>query len=190
MLNRYDQLLTVIDLIKPRSIVEVGTWNGQNAIRMIKQAQKYRKHVVYIGYDLFETANDTTDSEELNVKGHHNVHDVEAAIRKECPDAEIQLIKGNTRDTLTHVARDFAYVDGGHSLETIASDYERVKHSKVVVLDDYYVADKEGKGPDTDLYGCNKLVATLRNALILPVGGKVKDGGVTMMALVVGGAYE
>lgn len=186
-MNRYDQLLHAIDLFKPKSIVEIGTWNGQNAIRMIKQAQKYRKNVIYIGYDLFEDANDETDLRELNVKEHHNVYDVEAAIKKECPGVELQLIKGNTKETLSYISADLCYVDGGHSLETIASDYERCKHSNVVILDDYYIADKDGKKPDTDLYGCNNLVSGLKNAIILPLGGKVKEGGLTMMAMVLGG---
>src|SRR3990167_6449628 len=100
MKNRYGKLLSAIDLFKPQSIVEIGTWNGQNAIRMIRQAQKYHKKVAYVGYDLFEEASDTTDAEELNVKAHFSENDVECDIKKACPDAEIQLIKGNTRDTL------------------------------------------------------------------------------------------
>lgn len=186
-MDRYDQLLHAIDLFKPQTIVEIGTWSGHNAVRMIKQAQKYRKNVVYIGYDLFEDATSDTDQSELNVKPHHNVFDVEATIKKSCPNAEIQLIKGNTRDTLTHISADLVFIDGGHSLETIASDYERCKHSKVIIFDDYYIADKEGKMPDIELYGCNKLVSQLHNAIVLPLGGLVKEGGVTMMAMVVGG---
>lgn len=189
-MDRYSQLLHAIDLYKPKSIVEIGTWNGQNAIRMIKQAQKYRKNIIYIGYDLFEEASNDTDTSELNVKAHFNVHDVEAAIKKECPDVELQLVKGNTRDTLTHISADLVYIDGGHSIDTIASDYERCKHSKVIILDDYYIADLDGKCPDTDIYGCNHLVSNMRNAIILPLGGKVKEGGVTMMAMVLGGSDE
>lgn len=186
-LNRYDQLLHAIDLFKPKTIAEVGTWNGQNAIRMIKHAQKYRKNVVYVGYDLFEDATAETDSAELNVKRHNHVLDVEAEIRKACPDAEIQLIKGNTRETLTPISADLAYIDGGHSVETIQHDYEMCKHSNVVIFDDFYIADKDGKCPDLELYGCNKIVADIGKAIILPVGGEVKEGGITMMAMVIRG---
>lgn len=189
-MNRYDQLLSAVDLFKPKTIVEIGTWNGHNAARMIKQAQKYRKKIIYIGYDLFEDASGTTDQDELNVKPHYNVHEIEGYIRKECPDAEIQLIKGNTRDTLTHVAPDICFIDGGHSVETIEGDYERCKHSKVVILDDFYIKDKDGLCPDTDIYGCNSLVSKLSNAIILPLGGQVTGGGLTMMAMVLGGANE
>lgn len=187
-MNRYDQLLHAIDLFKPESIVEIGTWNGDNAIRMIKQAQKYRKKVIYIGYDLFEDATSSTDEAELNVKQHNSVNDVQAKILNNCPNAEIQLIKGNTRDTLTHVAADLCFIDGGHSVETIANDYERCKHSKVVILDDFYIKDSDGKCPDIELYGCNQLVRGINGAMVLPLGGRVAPGGLVMMAMVIGGA--
>ena len=189
-MDRYDQLIHAIDLFKPETIVEVGTWNGDNAVRMIKQAQKYRKKVIYIGYDLFEDASADTDAAELNVKAHNAVDAVQAKILQACPGAEIQLIKGNTRDTLTHVAADLCFIDGGHSVETIANDYERCKHSRVVVLDDFYVNDAEGKCPDTEIYGCNSLVRGIRGAMVLPLGGKVAGGGLVMMAMVVGGGGD
>jgi predicted O-methyltransferase YrrM len=185
-MTRYDQLLHVIDLYKPESIVEIGTWNGQNAVRMIKHASRWRKNVKYIGYDLFEDASDQTDKEELNVKDHYKVADVETFIKHQCPNVEVHLIKGDTRKTLNPVVADLAYIDGGHSVETIKNDYEKCKGSSVVIFDDYYLPDNEGKCPDTSLYGCNKIVDDLPGAVVLPVGGKVKDGGITMMAQVFG----
>ncbi len=185
-MSRYDQLLHVIDLVKPQSIVEIGTWCGRSAVNMIRQAQKHRKNIRYVGYDLFEEASDITDAEELNIKKHHSLEDVEAHIIKECPDAFVNLIKGNTRDTLKPIAADLCFIDGGHSLETIRNDYDKCKHSAVIILDDYYVADKDGNIPDLDLYGCNRLVDTLDSVVILPLGNKVKTGGITQMAMVLG----
>lgn len=187
MSSRYDQLLHAIDLFKPRSIVEIGTWSGENAIRMIKQAEKYRKNVQYVGYDLFEDASNETDAAELNVKAHNSLENVENRIKLKCPNADINLIKGNTRTSLNPLRADFAYIDGGHSLETIQNDYDKCKTSSVVIFDDYYIPDAEGNIPDIEKYGCNKIVETLPNALVLPVGTKVKGGGLTQMVLVLGG---
>jgi hypothetical protein len=73
--------------------------------------------------------------------------------------AKIQLHKGNTRETLAFAAKvlpemSLIYVDGGHSLETIASDWEHVRqlmmHGTQVIFDDYY----ENR---TD-YGCKTLI--------------------------------
>ncbi len=189
-MSRYDQLLHAIDLFKPKTIAEIGTYNGQNAIRMIKQAQKYRKDITYVGYDLFEDATKETDAAELNIKKHNNVSDIEELIKTECPSAEVLLIKGNTRETLNNISADFCFIDGGHSLETIQNDFIKCKESTVIIFDDYYINDKDGNCPDLELYGCNKLLESLKNAVILPVGGKVKTGGLTLMAMVVGGKNE
>lgn len=187
-MSRYSQLIHIIDLIKPQSIVEIGTWNGNSAINMIKRAQKHRKNIAYIGYDLFEGASETTDAEELNVKDHYHVEDVEARIKKECPDARVNLIKGNTRQTLNYTSADLVFIDGGHSIETIKNDFDKCCSSKVIILDDFYVPDEIGNIPDTTLYGCNKLVSGLAGAIVLPLADRVKDGGFTQMVMVIGNA--
>lgn len=185
-MSRYDQLLHAIDLIKPQSIVEIGTWKGRSAVMMIKQAQKYRKNIQYIGYDLFEEATAETDAEELNIKQHNTVEAVEAYIMSECPDVQMNLIKGNTRKTLNNISADLCFIDGGHSLETIEHDYSKVKQSGLILLDDFYTPDDEGKCPDLGKYGCNMLVSELDGVVVLPMKNKVKTGGWTQMAMVLG----
>lgn len=171
----------------PQTIVEIGTWSGTNAVRMIKQAKKYRKNVEYLGYDLFEEATETTDVEELNLKKHFTVDAVNNYIKNECPGVEVNLIKGNTRKTLKNVVADFVYIDGGHSIETVDHDYNAVKDSKVIIFDDYYIADKDKVCQDIELVGCNKCVSKIKGAVVLPVGGEIKTGGLTMMVLMLGG---
>lgn len=185
-MTRYDQLLKLIDLFQPKSIVEVGVWNGHNAIRMIRQAQKYHKDIVYTGYDLFEEATPETDVTELNVKPHHTVQDVGNLIVQNTGIA-IDLVRGNTRQTLTpHTKADFVFIDGGHSVETIESDYMKLRQSRVVVLDDYYTPDETGACPDINIYGCNKLVNLyVRNSIVLPHKDYVSGGGHNQLVLVV-----
>ena len=189
MLGRYVQLLHAIDLFRPQSIVEIGTWSGENAIRMILRAQKYHEKVDYIGYDLFEEATPATDSAELNIKRHFHVDEVEGRIKAACPDSEIHLIKGNTRKTLTRVSADFCFIDGGHSVETISSDHARCSGSSVIVHDDYYVPDADGAMPDIGLYGCNRLMGDLahKGGFILPMADPVKGGGMVQMVMLSGG---
>lgn len=185
-MSRYEQLAAIVDLIKPRSIVEIGTNEGRSAVLMIKQAQKYRNNVQYVGYDLFEEANSETDASELNIKRHPKVDQVQAAIVAHCPGVDINLIKGNTRQTLCPLMADVVFVDGGHSIETIAGDFDKVRHSSVIILDDFYTPDEDGKCPDINLYGCNKLVESLPSVVLLPMKNKVKTGGWTQMAMVIG----
>lgn len=183
-MSRYNQLLTLIDQHKPKRLLEIGVWNGQNAIRMINQAKKYHSNVDYQGYDLFEDATADDDAREFNVKGHNQLRAVQAEIRA-ATGAEVLLVKGNTRETLSEgMTRDFAFIDGGHSVETIASDYDRLKDCKVIVLDDYYTSDGQGC-PDTSKYGCNTLVASLSIPFdILPAKDSVKGGGYTQLVLI------
>jgi hypothetical protein len=178
-MSRYLELLELIDKYKPQSLVEIGVWNGANAIRMINRAKQHHADVTYTGYDLFEEASADTDSKEFNVKSHNHMNAVAAYIRSETGVTPV-LVKGDTNVTLpTKTIADFVFLDGGHSIETITNDYSKVGLSKVVVLDDYYT-----NGPNTEKYGCNKVVANLKNITIMPTKDPVKGGGFTQLVVV------
>ena len=179
-MSRYNQLLDIIDEIKPRDICEIGTWNGNNAIRMIQQASKYRnvKDIWYQGFDLFETQTPEQFVRELSKHGHS-----EKIVRKrlEATGADIELVKGDTCKTLDGVitAPDLCFVDGGHSEETIQNDgiwslAILEDNNVVVVFDDYY---HEGK---PEGMGCNKFIDNLDKSRFeithLPVRTKTNDG--------------
>ena len=55
--NRYEQLADLIRHYKPKSILEVGTWNGGRAIEMALAAFETQDSITYYGFDLFEDAN-------------------------------------------------------------------------------------------------------------------------------------
>lgn len=176
-MSRYLELLELIDKYKPKSLIEIGVWNGANAIRMINRAKQHHSAVTYIGYDLFEDASADTDSKEFNVKSHNHMNAVAAYIRSET-GVTPKLVKGDTNVTLPKgLIADFVFLDGGHSVQTIAHDYECVKGSAVVVLDDYYT-----DGVDTQKYGCNSIVAPLQKT-IMPTKDPVKGGGFTQLVV-------
>ena len=180
---RYDKLLQLIDIFQPSSIVEIGTWNGDNAVRMITAAQKYSNVVGYIGYDLFEDATAEINEKEFNVKYPANYDVVQEKLWD--TGAQIALIKGDTNKTLNPVMADFAFIDGGHSVETIRNDYEKLKHSSVIVFDDYYSPDVNGAMPDINQVGCNRIVEALPHAVI-ETTDKVAGGGYVNLAVVFG----
>lgn len=180
-MNRYDQLLTIIDLIQPKSIIETGVFNGINAIRMIQRAEQYHPKITYTGFDLFEDATAETDAVEYNVKKHCGIEAVGAKIQKHCPNAFVILFKGDTKKTLPDMVADMAFIDGGHSVETIANDYERLRSCSTVVFDDYYSPNPNGACPDITKVGCNFI-----KGLVLPVKHPLKDdAGFTQMMMVV-----
>lgn len=159
-MSRYAQLLDVIDEIKPRMIVEIGTWNGHRALQMIQQAARYKpiEDVCYQGFDLFdEQTGEHLRSELSKVSWPMNV----VRRRLEATEAEIELVCGDTRKTLRNavVAADLYFIDGGHSEDTIRNDWffvmTRASQSSVIVFDDYYHTGKpEGMG-------CNETVDAL-----------------------------
>lgn len=173
---RYDQLLRAVREKQPKAILEVGTWNGERALQMLNIAPD----AVYYGFDLFEDATPETDAEELNVKAHHYIERVAMKLGERA-----HLFKGNTRETLKAFNEpvDFVWLDGGHSVETIRSDWENVKRVLTpdawVFLDDYYT----GPEIDTSRFGCNQLVADLKHE-VLPERDPVSGGGWVQMVRV------
>lgn len=173
---RYDQLTLACYLAQPDTILEIGTWNGNRALALLQVAP----HARYFGFDLFEDATTETDAEEMNVKAHWSLEDVAAKLK----GYPAVLTKGNTRYTLPDFNHpvDFVWMDGGHSVETIASDFANVRRVATpdaeIYLDDYYT------GPiDTEQFGCNKLVADLKHE-VMPMRDPVAGGGWVQMVRV------
>ena len=140
--NRYYCLAKEIAKLKPNTILEVGTHNGRSARIMLEEAVKHNSSVKYFGFDLFEDM-----TEELAVEEHHGkkLPTMSIASQKLAP-YNVAFIKGNTKETLREFSHDepidFVFIDGGHSVETIQSDWDNVKRlisdSSVVIFDDYY----------------------------------------------------
>lgn len=182
-MSRYDQLIALVRERQPGTILEIGAWNGRRALEMLQACPTAR----YIGFDLFETADDITDREEFNVKSHSTA----AAVRQRLLGHDVLLVQGNTRDTLPPFSAshpnqvDLAFIDGGHSVETIRGDWECVrtmmKPGGVVIFDDYYSGMPPRRIAEV---GCNRIVEGLENARILPAKDVVEGGGAVQMVQV------
>ncbi len=178
---RYEQLIFMVLRDKPEVVVEIGTWNGIRAKEMFLA----NPNMTYYGFDLFETASPDTDAHEKNVKAHFSKEQVEARLGIH----NATLIRGNTNETFTLWADehpesvDLVYIDGGHSVETIQSDYMNalkvIKPGGKIVFDDYYE-----DMPDIDLYGANRVLEQSgRDYHVLPMKDPVVGGGFTKMAV-------
>lgn len=151
-MNRYKQLIEIVEERQPKRILEVGTWNGRRAVEMLEVAPLAH----YYGFDLFEDATKETDEEEFNVKAHTSMETVQGYLDQYFP-GQYELYKGNTRETLRYFQEeiDFAFIDGGHSEETIKSDLEQVMRlmkKGTIILDDFY------KGVFKEGVGCNNVL--------------------------------
>jgi len=194
--NRYWRLAELVQLQRPRQIIEIGTWNGERAVELLAAGLAVRPDVHYIGFDLFEQANEASNAREMNVKPATPLAAVERRLEQfiNCyPNppyfASMQLIPGDTRKTLEGVeppfpwADTFVFLDGGHSVETIGSDYQNVKKAAVIAFDDYYTPDDRGGFIDIDQFGCNRIVDAIGGFYLLPERDPVAGGGTVQMAV-------
>ena len=203
--GRYKQLADLIRHFKPKTILETGTWNGGRAIEMALAAFENTDKVEYYGFDLFEDATTETDLEEFNVKAHNKLAAVEQRLtdfsnkmKEKNKTFTFVLTKGNSRETLKAEnlfnflpTIDFALIGGGNSIKTAQSDYDYLKHISVVVLDHYFLADKEGNDVQDKFKGINKVIEKLPKTIkknILPSADRVRGGGHTHLACVVNDA--
>ena len=157
--NRYFCLSKEVAKLKPKTILEIGTHNGRSASIMMQEAVKHNPYVKYFGFDLFEDM-----TEELAVEEHHGKKLPSMSIASQkLASYDVTFFKGNTKETLSEFTPetpiDFVFIDGGHSVETIQSDWDNVKRlisdSSVVVFDDYYKERED--------VGCKSVVDSLQN---------------------------
>ncbi len=165
--RRYRQILRVVERLRPRSILEVGVFQGRRGVEMIEAATLSRpvEEIEYFGFDLFDKMTSDVMRDELS-KWPNPIGEVTA--RLEATGASIELHAGFTQETLpaflaTNLERriDFIFLDGGHAVETIRSDWSylhQFMHPKtVVVFDDYYLDCPHL----TNKFGCNSVVESL-----------------------------
>lgn len=161
--SRYDYLLALFKLHDPKSMVEIGVWRGDRAVRFLSEGKSLR---CYIGFDLFEEMTDEKYVQES--MGLCSPNERQQVMQRLLPVAylnscKIDLVAGLTEYTLRRFVNeggksfDFIYIDGGHSLETVANDWKfaekMMSRNGLVVFDDYYLND--------DTRGVKKLVDDL-----------------------------
>jgi len=144
--TRYQHLFSEIRTRQPRHIMEIGTWSGQNALKMIKAAAVHRpaSEIYYYGFDLFESMTEDIYLAEVS-KRPPSQEEVQRLL--EATGANIKLFVGDTNVVLSQVlpqlpAPDFVFIDGGHSISTIQNDWDLIKpelsEKSVVIFDDYW----------------------------------------------------
>ena len=185
--GRYANLFKIIFEHRCRRILEIGTYDGAHAIRMIQTAGIHYpvNQIEYVGFDLFELLTDEKCEEEFAKRPPH-LFEVESRLKK--TGANVTLYQGNTRTALPKAKNglgifDFIFIDGGHSVATISSDWNSVREligdKTIVIFDDYYI------NPDSRLdgLGCQKIIDSLDKNLyevqvLKPKDTFVKEWGI------------
>lgn len=156
--RRYNNLYTIIQKNKCRRLMEIGTWDGNHAIKMINAAGLNfpPEMIEYYGFDLFETSNDATLEKEFSKGRPSSSSFVKSKLN--ITGAKISLFKGDTQEVLPKIIKelpmmDFVFIDGGHSIETVNNDWHHVQElmdkNTIVIFDDYY---------NINHVGCKKVI--------------------------------
>lgn len=151
--KRYAHLLINVLFSCPKSILEIGVYQGRRSKEMIEAAKVFSETVYFYGFDLFELMNEELLKKEISKFPLTENH----IFNKLKKTAYVKLYKGFSDKTLPkfvdkQIPIDFVFIDGGHSRDTIYSDWKNVekiiKNNSVVMFDDYYIGKKN------DSYGC------------------------------------
>jgi hypothetical protein len=173
--KRYAQLLLIVFLKRPKSIVEIGVYKGKRSKELIEVAKIFNNKINYYGFDLFDLFNRKIDLKEFSKKPNSE-NDIKYKLSKL---ANVMLFKGFTHNTLPTFNKkiDLIFIDGGHSVKTIANDWHYVKkmmHKDTYVLfDDYYSNNKK----IIRKFGCNNIIRDLPDIYqsnVLPIKDKIK----------------
>ena len=202
--SRYQQLADIIRHYKPKSIIEVGTWNGGRAIEMALAAFENQDEILYRGFDLFEDGTLETDAEEFNLKAHNTqsavikrLQDFRAKMMEKKKVFTFEIGKGNSKEILkdrTDLDADFVLIGGGNSIPTAKSDYDNLKHNPIVVMDNFFREDEDKNNAPEKYQGTNKVIDKLPKGKkkgvrrwVVPSQDRVRDGGYTHLAVILNG---
>jgi predicted O-methyltransferase YrrM len=166
-LDRKNYILKYIRKNKPKTILEIGVFNGTFTRRMLLNATSSINEIVsYTGVDLFEDLSNETYKKEISLwaSKQDSVHKDLAKIK----NTKINLLKGYSRDVLPllegKIKFDLILIDGGHSYETVKTDFyfarNLVSLNGAIFFDDYV----NKQGVINDGYGINKVVDDIDRA--------------------------
>jgi predicted O-methyltransferase YrrM len=197
--QRYAAVTQAIRAGNAKALLEVGTWNGERALAMAEAALQVSSKASYVGFDLFEHMTEGKSKAEFNAKTptpETLVRGKLETFRAKHLGFSYWLWKGDTRETLPRYLAesgpgsiDFVWLDGGHSVETVASDWENcrkaVRPGGVILLDDFY---SQLSPAFLKQFGCNVLVDRLIrekcDVTLLPVKDPVVGGGLVQIVRV------
>lgn len=163
--RRYEHLYYQMeDLLRDDSkgymkILEIGVYDGGTAEGLIKLCISMNCTPHYSGIDLFEEMTRERQKKEIGKsKLCPSIEKVRARLRSASMIGTnirgyVDIFKGDSVDLLPKFVekgakhfQDFIFIDGGHSIETVRSDWSCVRSlmhdSTVVMFDDYYHHDK------------------------------------------------
>lgn len=166
---RYKQLYKIIKKRKPKNILEIGVYDGENAIRMLKINSNIKKN--YYGFDLFEDLDQLQLKKEIAIQPL-NLKQIKTKLTK-IKNVNINLYKVNTINLDKEFFKDFSkmdliFIDGGHSIQTQRNDWRIIQNlitqNTIVIIDDYWNIPNSGCS-----FLINEIDQKVYNFYVLPI---------------------
>jgi len=166
-LDRKNYILKYIRKNKPKTILEIGVFNGAFSRRMLLNATNRTNGIVsYTGVDLFEDLSSEIYKKEISLWALKQ--DLVYKDLAKIKNTKINLLKGYSRDVLPllegKMKFDLILIDGGHSYETVKTDFyfarNLISSNGAIFFDDYV----NKQGVINDGYGINKVVDDINRA--------------------------
>jgi len=166
-IDRKNYVLKHIRKNNPKTILEIGVFNGAFAKRMLLSAtNSVNGNVSYTGVDLFEDLTSEVHKREISLWASKK-----ASVYKDLSkikNAKISLLKGYSNNLLQllegKMKFDLILIDGGHSYKTVKSDFDFAKKlintNGAIFFDDYV----NSQGVLKEGYGINKVVDDINRA--------------------------
>ena len=119
--------------------LEIGAHKGRSMMFFADNLISKVKKLHLIGYDVFDLETNNFHLQEDNGMFGGNFNEcfnnlTQLSILN--PNVSFDLVKGYTKDTLQPTKVDWAYIDGGHSYETVKWDHNQLKDSRIIIFDD------------------------------------------------------
>jgi len=165
---RYQYLPSAVKQYQCKIIVEIGVLRCKRARRMIEAALTFSspEYIFYYGFDLFELWNSSVAIKEQSTQAPLSQAKAQTVLTN-LTGANITMVKGDSKKTVSKFAAHFGkyadliFIDGGHSVPTIASDWKSVQPivglNTLVFFDDYYI-NPHGRFKNK---GCKTLIDSL-----------------------------
>lgn len=155
----FDRKSVIIKYIKknqPSSILEIGVYKGDFALRMLSQISRQNQSTTkYLGIDLFSEMQTRENFQKEFSMWPEQKELVLKKLRNSYPKIDIKLVQGYSNDYLSKEKHkyDLIFIDGGHSFSTVFSDWilssSLLSQEGVIFFDDYTTkigASKSGFG--------------------------------------------
>lgn len=173
MLKRHAMLLTAVEQVSPKRILEIGVRDGVRGAQMALMALRTQAKVHYVGYQAVPDLTAAATRHLEAVKARHAGFTFEIH-----PVADIR--KGGAKRRTA----DFGFVSGSLDAAGIVSEFEAIASNvPVVVVDNVFRCDGQGRIPDVSVVGANNLVDIDPEFSVMPYGTHVDGGGFAFMAL-------